>query len=237
MDYFYPASKIIVVNKNIVKNRMNNIDKMIADIDSEVRYTRKMIGRDALDERVMGAMRKVPRDKFVPEEMKSFAFANGPLPIGRGQTISQPYIVALMTDLLIPDKDDVILEIGTGSGYQTAVLSLLVKKVYSMEVIKELSEAATARLKSMGYNNIETCTGNGHNGWPEYAPYDGIIVTAAATHIPNALVEQLKPGGRLAIPVGLTGFHQELMLVEKDQNGETQVSSILGVAFVPLVDD
>ena len=169
--------------------------------------------------------------------MKPYAFANGPLPIGHAQTNSQPYIVALMTDLLNPDKDDVILEIGTGSGYQTAVLSCLVKKVYSMEVIKELSEAATARLKSVGYHNIETCIGNGHKGWPENAPYDGIIVTAAATHIPEPLMEQLKPGGRLAIPIGLPHFHQELMLVEKDLNGETKTTSVLGVAFVPLVDD
>ena len=216
---------------------MNDIDKMIADIESEVLYTRKMIGRDALDERVMNAMREVPRDKFVPDNLRPFAYENGPLPIGHAQTISQPYIVALMTDLLNPDKNDVILEVGTGSGYQTAILSCLVNKVYSMEFIKELSEAATDRLKCIGYHNIETCTGNGYKGWPEHAPYDGIIVTAAATHIPEALVEQLKPGGRMAIPVGLPHFHQELMLVEKDQAGETHVTSVLGVAFVPLVDD
>lgn len=216
---------------------MSDIDKMIADIESEILYTRKMIGRDAFDTRVMDAMREVPRDKFVPKNMKPFAFENGPLPIGYSQTISQPYIVALMTDLLNPDKNDVILEIGTGSGYQTAILSRLVKKVYSLEIVKELSEAASERLKRNGYNNIETCVGNGYLGWPEHAPYDGVIATAAATHIPQALVEQLKPTGRLVIPVGLHGLHQELMLVEKDQNGETQVTSILGVAFVPMVDE
>ena len=216
---------------------MNNVDKMIADIESEVFYTRNMIGRDSLDERVMDAMRKVPREKFVPDDMQEYAFNNGPLPIGHLQTISQPYIVALMTDLLNPDKDDVILEIGTGSGYQTAVISCLVKKVYSMEFIKELSEAATARLKNIGYHNIETCVGNGHKGWPEHSPYDGIMVTAAASHIPEALVDQLKPGGRLVIPVGLPSLHQELMLIEKDLNGETQASSVLAVSFVPLVDD
>lgn len=210
---------------------------MIADIESEVLYTRNMIGRSSLDKRVMSAMREVPRDKFVPDNAKPFAFANGPLPIGHGQTISQPYIVALMTDLLNPDRDDVVLEIGTGSGYQTAVLACLVKKVYSMEFIKTLSEAASARLARMGYHNIKTCTGNGHQGWPQYAPYDGIIVTAAASHIPEALIEQLKPGGRLVIPVGLSGFHQELMLFEKDPQGEPRVSSLLGVAFVPLVDE
>lgn len=209
----------------------------MADIESEVFYTRNMTGRESLDARVMNAMRKVPREKFVPDEMKEYAFDNGPLPIGHAQTISQPYIVALMTDLLNPDKDDVILEIGTGSGYQTAVISYLVKKVYSMECIKDLSEAAAARLQKIGCHNIETCIGNGHYGWPEHAPYDGIIVTAAASHIPEALVEQLKPGGRLVIPVGLPHFHQELMLIEKDSNGNTQANSVLGVAFVPLVND
>ena len=216
---------------------MNNIDKMIADIKSEVLYTRKMIGRDALDERVLNAMREVPRDEFVPENLKPFAYENGPLPIGHSQTISQPYIVALMTDLINPDINDVILEVGTGSGYQAAILSRLVAKVYSIEFIEELSATATDRLKNIGYHNIETCVGNGHLGWPEHAPYDGIIVTAAATHIPQPLLEQLKPGGCMAIPVGLPNCHQELMLVEKDQSGETQVKSVLGVAFVPLVDD
>lgn len=216
---------------------MNNIDKMIADIEMEVAYTRKMIGRDALDVRVMDAMRTVPRKEFVPEDIKHFAFDNGPLPIGHNQTISQPYIVALMTDLLESTQNDVVLEIGTGSGYQTAVLSLLVNKVYSMEIIQALSKAATARLKQQHFDNIETRTGNGYEGWSEHAPYDGIIVTAAATHIPQALVDQLKPGGRLVIPVGLPYSHQELLLVEKNEAGTTKTTSILGVAFVPLVDE
>jgi len=209
---------------------------MIADIEMEVAYTRKMIGRDALDIRVMDAMRKIPREKFVPENVTHFAFDNGPLPIGHNQTISQPYIVALMTDFLEPGENDVVLEIGTGSGYQTAILSLLVAKVYSMEIIQALSEASTARLKQQNFNNIETCTGNGYEGWPEHAPYDGIIVTAAATHIPQPLIDQLKPGGRLVIPVGPPHLHQELLLVEKDETGNTQTTSILGVAFVPLVN-
>ncbi len=215
---------------------MNNIGKMIADIEMEVAYTRKMIRRDAFDIRVMDAMHKVPREKFVPENVKHFAFDNGPLPIGHNQTISQPYIVALMTDFLEPDENDVVLEIGTGTGYQTAVLSLLVKKVYSMEIIKALSDASAARLKQQHFINIETCAGNGYEGWPEHAPYDGIIVTAAATHIPQPLIDQLKPGGRLVIPVGLPHLHQELLLVEKNAAGNTQTTSILGVAFVPLVD-
>ena len=216
---------------------MKDVERMMADIELEVEYTRSMIGRDKLSDRVMQAMRKVPRDAFVPESMKRYAFDNGPLPIAHNQTISQPYIVALMTDLLEPKAEDVILEIGTGSGYQAAVLSQLVKKVYSLEIIPELNQAAERCLKSLHYDNIETHSGNGYLGWPEHAPYDGIIVTAAATHIPEALIEQLKPGGKLVIPVGLPYFHQELMLVEKDQQGKTSTHSILGVAFVPMVND
>jgi protein-L-isoaspartate(D-aspartate) O-methyltransferase len=215
---------------------MKNYDKMISDIESEVSYTRRMIGRDKLSPQIMDAMRKVPRDQFVPDDLKLFAYDNGPLPIGHNQTISQPYIVALMTDLLEPEKDDILLEIGTGSGYQTAILSLLVKKVYSMEIIHELNGEARERLARLHYDNIETRNGNGYEGWPEHAPYDGIIVTAAAPYIPQTLVEQLKPGGRMVIPVGQAYFHQELMLLEKLEDGETKTTSILGVAFVPLVD-
>lgn len=214
-----------------------NIKRMIADIESEVAYTRSMIGKDALDPRVMKVMAKVPRDKFVPPEMRAAAFDNGPLPIGHGQTISQPYIVALMTDLLELQPEHVVLEIGTGSGYQTAILSELCRKVYSVEVVPALSETAAALLKRLGYLNIETRSGNGYQGWPEHAPYDGIIVTAAASHIPQPLIEQLKPGGRLVIPVGLPYSYQELMLVTKDQQGNTHSKSVLGVAFVPLIEE
>jgi len=216
---------------------MNDIDRMIADIDMEVAATRGLIGRDSLDERVMQAMRKVPRDKFVPGDLRRFAFDNGPLPIGHQQTISQPYIVALMTDLLEPEKNKTVLEIGTGSGYQAAVLSLLVKKVYTMEFVKALSEQAAKRFRELHYDNIECRTGNGYLGWPERAPYDGIIITAAATHIPEALVEQLKPGGRMVLPVGMPFSHQELLLLEKDRYGNTQVTDILGVAFVPMLGE
>jgi protein-L-isoaspartate(D-aspartate) O-methyltransferase len=212
-----------------------NTRRMIADIEGEVKYTRSMIGTDELDPEVMDAMARVPREEFVPPELQYAAFDNGPLPIGYGQTISQPYIVALMTDMLQLEPDHRVLEIGTGSGYQTAILSLLCEKVYTMEVVKELSEAAAIRLKRLGYNNIETCTGSGYDGWAGHAPYDGIIVTAAATHIPPALIDQLKAGGRLVIPVGQPYSHQELMLVEKDQQGESHAKSVLGVAFVPLV--
>jgi len=214
-----------------------NLNHMIEDIENEVRYTRSMIGKEALDARVMKAMGEVPRDRFVPPDMKAAAFQNGPLPIGHGQTISQPYIVALMTDMLALEPDHRVLEIGTGSGYQTAILSQLCEKVYSMEIVNKLSEAATSLLTELGYHNIETRIGNGYEGWHEHAPYDGIIVTAAATHIPEALIDQLKPGGALVIPVGLPNSHQELMRVDKNLQGKTRVESILGVVFVPLVGD
>ena len=215
---------------------MNKIDKMISTIEAEVTYTRRLTGRDKLSPRVIDAMRRVPRDLFVPDDLKPFAFDNGPLPIGHNQTISQPYIVALMTDLLEPDENDIVLEIGTGSGYQTAILSQLVKKVYTMEIVKELDGEAHERLKKYHYQNIETRNTNGYEGWPEHAPYDGIIVTAAAPFIPQTLVEQLKPGGHLVIPIGLPYSHQELMRIDKDEQGDTQTNSILGVSFVPMVD-
>ena len=182
-------------------------------------------------------MRNTPREEFVPAELQPYAYDNGALPIGEGQTISQPYIVALMTDLLQPQHDHKVLEIGTGSGYQTAVLSQLVNMVYTIEVIKDLGNAAAKRLQRLNYTNIKTRIGNGYQGWAEYAPYDGIIVTAAASHIPQALIAQLKPGGRLVIPIGLPYMRQELMLVEKDYESNTHVKDILGVAFVPLQEE
>lgn len=214
-----------------------NMKRMIADIESEVKYTSSYIGKNKFDDRVMDAMAKVPRDFFVPENVKHLAFINGPLPIGHEQTISQPYIVALMTDLLQLKPEHTVLEIGTGSGYQTAILSLLCKQVYSIERIPELYKTAKEHFKDRGYSNIETCVGNGYEGWSEHGPYDGIIVTASATHIPEPLIEQLKPGGNLVIPVGLPPMHQELMLVKKDLQGEITVDTILGVVFVPLVND
>ena len=210
------------------------IQRMLKDIEREVQYTRKMIGKEALDSKVMAAMANTPRDEFVPKSFLNAAFNNGPLPIGHGQTISQPYIVALMSDMLQLEADHVVLEIGTGSGYQTAVLSQLCKRVYTIEYLPVLADTAKLRLERLGYNNIECRTGNGYDGWPEHAPYDGIIVTAAASHIPKPLVDQLKPGGRLVIPVGRAHLYQELALVEKDQDGEISISNVLGVAFVPL---
>lgn len=214
----------------------NGPQQMIADIEQEVKYTRSLIGKDALEQQVMDAMLSVPRDAFVPDSMKSLAFANGPLSIGHGQTISQPYIVALMTDLLALEPTHRVLEIGTGSGYQSAVVSLLCDTVYSLEVISGLADKARRIHKKLGYKNIHIQHGNGYKGWPEHAPYDGIIVTAAAPYIPERLIEQLRPGGRLVIPVGLPYTHQELMLLTKDEQGETDTREILGVAFVPLVN-
>jgi protein-L-isoaspartate(D-aspartate) O-methyltransferase len=211
--------------------------QMIADIEAGITATRKLIGRDHLDNRVMTAMRLVHREDFVPPDMCHAAFRDGALPVGHGQTISQPYIVALMTDMLDLTAEGIVLEIGTGTGYQAAILSQLARQVYSIERIPELAQSAQRRLKELEYKNVETRCGDGYHGWPEKAPFDGIIVTAAASYIPPALLEQLKPGGRMMIPIGLPGMHQELMLITKDQSGVIHSSSLLGVAFVPLVED
>lgn len=208
--------------------------QMLGDIRQEVRLTKDWIGRDHLDERVMSAMKKVPRHEFVPSECRYFAYANGPLAIGQGQTISQPYIVALMSDLLETDAGDVVLEVGTGSGYQAAVLSQLVKQVYSLEIIAPLAHAAAERLRRLGYDNVEVRAGDGYHGWAEHAPFDGIIVTAAAPCIPPPLIEQLKPGGRLVAPVGTAYGHQVLTVAEKDKHGTIAMHEVLPVAFVPL---
>jgi protein-L-isoaspartate(D-aspartate) O-methyltransferase len=208
---------------------------LLEQIQSEAGYTASYTGREKFSERVMAAMASVLRENFVDPEYLPFAYNNAPLPIGYGQTISQPYIVALMTELLDLTPDSVVLEIGTGSGYQAAILSTLVKKVYTIEKVKELAASASERLKELGYDNIETRCCNGYKGWAEKAPFDGIIVTAAASHIPPALIEQLKPGGRMIIPVGLPYMPQQLMLLTKDEDGTTHTESVLDVAFVPLV--
>jgi protein-L-isoaspartate(D-aspartate) O-methyltransferase len=208
---------------------------MIDTIKLEARDAAPWVGKADIDPRVMAAMAKVPRHEFVPPDLAYAAYEDGPLPIGYGQTISQPYIVALMTDLLQPEPEDVMLEVGTGSGYQSAVLSLLVSRVYSIEAVKALAEEAAARLKRLAYHNIETRWGDGYHGWPEHAPYDGIIVTAAAPAVPQPLIEQLKPGGRLVVPVSERLLGQNLLLLEKDKEGRIHQRSVLPVAFVPLV--
>jgi len=210
--------------------------QMIADIESGVAVTRGMTGREHLDPRVMEAMLRVPREDFVPADMRHAAFRDGALPVGHGQTISQPYIVALMTDLLDLTADSVVLEIGTGTGYQAAILSQLARRVYTIERIPELARTAQQRLAEMGFDNIETRCSDGYLGWPEKAPFDGILVAAAAADVPPALLRQLGPGGRMVIPIGLPHMHQELMLFSRDKHGKTDSSKILGVAFVPLVE-
>ena len=214
--------------------RHGRIENMLRTIESETEFTKDLTGRTSLDPRVMEAMKHVPRDEFVPRAMKFKAFSNNALPIGEGQTISQPFIVALMTDLLETQQDHRILEIGTGSGYQAAILSRLVKHVYSLEIVPALAEQARQKLSKLGYDNVEVKIGDGHSGWPAQAPYDGIIITAAASHLPPKLLEQLKPGGRLVIPLGMPYMHQELLLVSKDLNGQCHTRDILGVVFVPM---
>jgi protein-L-isoaspartate(D-aspartate) O-methyltransferase len=216
---------------------MKPVKRMLQDIERGVDLTRRQIGKSALDPRVMEAMKQVPRHEFVPADAQAYAYEDGPLSIGHGQTISQPYIVALMTDLLNPQPEHVVLEVGTGSGYQAAILSHLVKQVYSTEIVEPLATAARERLQRLGYANVEVSAADGYHGWIEHAPYDGIVVTAAAPTIPGPLVEQLKPGGRLVIPVGLPYNYQELMLVEKSKDNTVHTKNILDVAFVPLTGE
>ncbi len=209
-------------------------EEMVRTIEQHARYTSEIVGEDGLSPRVLEVMRTVRRHLFVPERRRSLAYADRPLEIGYGQTISQPFIVALMTHLLEPGPDHVVLEIGTGSGYQAAVLSPLVAKVCTIEVIAELGEAAAKRLAALGYANVETKIADGYHGWPECGPFDAIVVTAAADHVPPPLVEQLKPGGRMVIPVGGMFATQHLTLVEKTGSGEVLTRQLLPVRFVPF---
>jgi protein-L-isoaspartate(D-aspartate) O-methyltransferase len=208
--------------------------RMVEDITAVVRETRADIGKSAFDERVMSVLARVPRHEFVPADQVASAYRNRPLPIGYGQTISQPYIVALMTDLAGAEPDHKVLEVGTGSGYQAAVMAHLTKAVYTIEIVEPLGSQAAQRLKTLGYTNVQVRVGDGYNGWAEHAPYDIILVTAAASHIPPPLVRQLKAGGRMVIPVGAAFMVQQLMLVEKNLDGTVSTRQILPVAFVPL---
>jgi protein-L-isoaspartate(D-aspartate) O-methyltransferase len=206
--------------------------QMVDEIERLSRLVASETGQAALDARVLEAMDKVPRHEFVPAAQRHAAYRNRPLSIGSGQTISQPFIVALMTDLLAVKPDDAVLEIGTGSGYQTAVLAELARAVYSIEIVDGLGRQAAETLARLGYGNVHTRIGDGYQGWAEHAPYDSIIVTAAPDHVPPALVEQLKPGGRLVIPVGKLA--QELMVITKNEDGTTTTKQIVPVQFVPL---
>lgn len=203
---------------------------MIAVIAAQAVFSTGETGKAALAARVLETMGKVPRHEFVPAELRPYAYVDSPLPIGCGKTISQPFIVALMTDLLDPKPEDSVLEIGTGLGYQAAILSGLVKKVYSVEIIEELAQQAKKRLVRDRYPNIELRVANGYYGWPEHAPFDKIIVTAGADLVPPPLLQQLKPGGRMVMPTGLPDS-QQLLLVEKDSAGRTKMKEILRVRF------
>jgi len=210
-------------------------EQMLAEVSGDTAYVSGVIGKAVLDERVMAAMRKVPRHEFVPIELRPFAYANIPLPIGFDKTISQPFIVALMTDLLDISADDTVLEIGTGLGYQSAILAQLARQVYSIEIIEELGRQAKQRLHRQGCTNVELKIANGYRGWPEHAPFDKVIVTAAPDLIPPPLIRQLKGGGKMVIPAGLPDA-QQLVLVEKDSNGRVTTKEILQVRFSQLED-
>jgi protein-L-isoaspartate(D-aspartate) O-methyltransferase len=209
-------------------------EKLLSEIEADVRATSRQIGRKQLSGSVMEAMATVPRHKFVPERLSHAAYENRPLPIGYGQTISQPYIVAIMTDLLDVEASDTVLEVGTGSGYQAAVLAQLVKKVYTIEIIEALGKQARSRLIDLGCENISVQIGDGYYGLEAQAPFDAIIVTAAANQIPPPLVKQLKPGGKMIIPVGGAFLTQQLVLVEKLQDDRILTKQLLPVLFVPL---
>ena len=193
---------------------------------------RQIRGRGIMEPGVLRAMSVVSREKFVPKELRSSAYDDRPLPIGYGQTISQPYIVAFMTEQLQPRKTQRVLEIGTGSGYQAAVLSVLVAEVYTIEIVRPLAQRAESVLRELGYNNVHVKAGDGYKGWPEHAPFDAIIVTAAPDHIPAPLIAQLKEGGRMVIPVGPAGA-QKLYLLTKE-SGQVKQTAVIPVRFVPL---
>ena len=210
-------------------------EALIAEIEAEVEETREFLGIDRVDPEVFRAIRAVPREEFVPDFVRDLAYVNRPLSIGHGQTISQPFIVAVMTNALSLTPSDRVLEIGTGCGYQTAVLAQMARHVYTVEVIEPLGNAARDRLTAQGYDNIDFRIGDGWAGWPEHAPYDAIIVTAAAPERPAALIEQLAEGGRMVVPIGPRGGTQRLTRIEKQPGGELRSSGFLPVAFVPLV--
>jgi protein-L-isoaspartate(D-aspartate) O-methyltransferase len=195
---------------------------------------RQIASRDVEDEATLEALRAVPRHELVPERYAGAAYDDRPLPIGHGQTISQPYIVGFMTELLELEAGDTVLEVGTGSGYQAAVLGQIVDRVVTIEIIDELARSAAADLQELGYTNVTVLSGDGYFGYEPEAPYDAIIVTAAAEHIPPPLIEQLKPGARMVVPVGRSGWTQNLMLVEKDEAGEVTTRNLMAVRFVPL---
>ena len=226
---------VLMTEESIAQDRTAaERERMAAEISAMARETGFETGRPVFAERVMAAIRKVPRHRFVPPAMAGQAYDNRPLPIGDGQTISQPYIVALMTELLDPKPGHAVLEIGTGSGYQAAVLAEIVASVYTIEIVEALGRKAAATLAALGYRNVITRIGDGYHGWKEHAPFDGILVTAAPAQTPQPLVDQLKTGGRLVIPVGGRFDVQELVVIEKKADGSTTTRRTIPVRFVPL---
>lgn len=225
------------MNDRPVEDYESEHRRLLEQVIAETRGTADLTGCAKLSEPVLRALAAVPRHRFVPPAQLAWAYADSPLPIGCGQTISQPFIVALMTELLALDARSVVLEVGTGSGYQTAMLASLARRVYSVERIPALAEAAERRLRELGIANVEIRIADGYRGWEEKAPFDAIIVTAAAAEVPPALVRQLKPGGRLAIPVGPQHRSQDLRVICKDESGASHSRSVLPVVFVPLVRD
>ena len=210
------------------------------DLVEEVAYYARLagdVGRGGLSDAVIESMRTVERHEYVPARQRRYAYENRPLPIGHGQTISQPYIVALMTDLIAPAPGDKVLEVGTGSGYQAAILAELVDHVYTIEIIEPLASTATSRLSRLGYDNITTRLGDGYYGWAEHGPFDAIVVTAAASHVPPPLIQQLKPGGRMVIPVGGNWMTQQLLLITKTHKNEVVTRQVAAVRFVPLTGE
>ncbi len=210
---------------------------LIKTIQADFRDLGHLTGRPDLGPRVLTALAGTPRHVFVPTHLRHMAYLNRPLPIGHGQTISQPFIVAIMTELLDLKADDVVLEVGTGSGYQAAILAAVAKRVYTIEIVEPLYLEASDRLARNGYDNVETRFGDGYYGWSEAAPFNAIVVTAAANHIPPPLIQQLSPGGKMAIPVGDRFTTQQLLLVEKGANGKVRTRHVLPVIFVPLTGE
>ena len=219
----------------MVESRQHELmrQQMIAEVVADAVFLTSQLGKSSFDSRVIDVMGRIPRHEFVPIELQAYSYINSPLPVGYGKTVSQPFIVALMTDLLDPQKGDAVLEIGAGVGYQAAVLSELVKRVYSIEIIEELALETRKRLARLGYGNIEIGVGNGYYGWGEHAPFDKIIVTAAPDLIPPPLIAQLKPGGRIVIPTGIPD-KQHLVVLEKAADGKLTTREVLPVRFSEL---
>ena len=233
---FYLQLTMLLACVNAEGQSVEN-DTLFYQLLRQAMIENQIIDRGVSDERVIKAMNDVPRHLFVKESLRDLAYADGPLPIGYNQTISQPYIVAYMTEILQPDTHHIVLEVGTGSGYQAAILSKLVNHVYSIEIIPELGKEAANRLDKLGYDNVTVKIGDGYNGWEEHSPFDRIIVTAAPEQIPKKLVDQLKSGGLMVLPVGKTSFGQDMRVVKKDKTGQVTIQETIPVRFVPMIHE